>query len=122
METNATVDRVCRLSIDFYSGSKSMVELVSDSGIEADPSRLAVANMIGYITTHPEVVESWLRWSENKRVTSGWYFSRNGGRFEVGFFPDGDVLIFSDPSLACAEFVVREVKTLMDLRRAKPNG
>jgi hypothetical protein len=121
MSTDETVARLCRLPVDFYGGSKSMVQLVADSGIEEHPETLTVVNMMRYIATHPELIEAWLRWSENKRVTSGWYFSRRAARFDVGFLPEGDVSTYSDPSLACAEFVIREVNSLMEIRRAKPN-
>jgi hypothetical protein len=117
MQTDEVVARICRLPIDFYVGTKSMVQLVADSGIETQPASLSLANLTKYIGTHPEVVESWLRWSENKRVTSGWFFSRHGDRFDVGFFPQGELLAFADPTVACAEFMIREVGALMAIRR-----
>ena len=119
VETDEVVARICRLPIDFYCGTKSMVQLVADSGIEAQPTALSVVNLTKYIGTNPEIVESWLRWSENKRVTSGWFFSRHGDRFDVGFYPKGKVLAFSEPTVACAEFIVREVEILRAIRPQK---
>jgi hypothetical protein len=113
MKNDSIVERLCRLPADFYSGSKSMVQLVAESGINANPAALAVASILTYLTNHSELIEQWLRWSENKRVTSGWYFMRQSGKYVVGFRPNGDILNIAEPELACAEFVVREVKAMM---------
>jgi hypothetical protein len=113
MELTEIVGRLCRLPIDFYQGSKSMAQLAADSGIGEYPYALTVENAAGYVSAHPEVIEMWLRWSANKRVTSGWYLRRNANQFDVGYFPNGEVFTFSDPAVACAEFVVREVGALI---------
>ena len=85
--------RVSRLPVDFYSGSKSMVQLVAESGINACLTLLTVPNLIEYLMVHPELIDSWLQWSGNKRVTSGWYFSRQADAFVVGFYPNGEELV-----------------------------
>jgi hypothetical protein len=38
--------------------------------------------------------------------------SRDGADFVVGFYPQDTVLNFRDPTVACAEYVVREVKAI----------
>jgi hypothetical protein len=74
--------------------------------------KLTVDRLLPYLTAHPDLCEHWLRWSADKRVTSGWYFTRDGADFVVGFYPPGEVLNFHDPTVACAEYVVREVKAI----------
>jgi hypothetical protein len=113
MDQNEIVERVCRLPVEFYGGSKSMLQLVAESGIAAFLALLTAPNLLGHITTHSELVEEWLRWSANKRVTSGWYFRCQGDHYIVGFHPEGEVMTFGEPALACAEFVVREVDALV---------
>jgi hypothetical protein len=113
MTLDATVERISRLSVDFYAGAKSMAQLISESGITRFPLALSIRHICAYITAHPEIVDDWLRWSENKRVSAGWYFIRRASGFEVGFHPDGEVLSISDPNLACAEFVAREVGSIV---------
>lgn len=114
---NEVVERICRLPVDFYAGSKSMSQLVAESGISACLILLTVSNITGYLTAHPDLVEQWLLWSADKRVTSGWYFTRDADNFVVGFYPQGEVLTLRDPAVACAEFVVREVNALVTLRQ-----
>jgi hypothetical protein len=113
MRTDEVIERICSLPADFFNGAKPMVQLVSASGIDACPAALTVANLSGYLTDHPELIEEWLRWSENKRVTSGWYFVRQTDHYIVGFHPKGESFVLADPALACAEFVTREVEAIM---------
>jgi hypothetical protein len=113
MTIDAVVERISRLPVDFYAGSKSMVQLISESGVAAVPPALSVQRICTYITENPQIVDHWLRWSENKRVSSGWYFARRASGFTVGFHPDGEALDISDPYLACAEFITREVGSIM---------
>src|SRR6185295_12502945 len=109
--------RRCQPPIDFSRGSKSMLQLVADSGVEEFPATLTAADIVGYLAGHPDVVEYWLQYSANKRVTSGWYFARRVDRFEVGYHPKGKVLTFSDPCRGCAEFLIREISALKVVRR-----
>jgi hypothetical protein len=120
MNTDTIIEKVCRLPIDFYSGgSKSMVDLVSESGVSDHPSALASAEIVPYVRKHLEVVDQWLRWSANKRVDSGWYFERRRDHFLVGFEPNGDTLRFEDQGAACAEYIVREVTAIMKIHRRR---
>jgi len=113
MTLDAVVERLSRLPVDFYGGSKSMVQLISESEVARFPSALSAQRICTYIAANPQIVDHWLRWSENKRVSAAWYFIRRAGGFAVGFHPDREVLNFSDPCLACAEFIAREVGSVM---------
>lgn len=112
MSANEVVERVCRLPGEFYGGTRSMSQLLEESGVTSCMALLTVSNIKGYFTAYPDLIEQWLLWSANKRVTSGWYFKRDGNNFVVGFYPRGEVLTLGDAAVACAEFVVREVKAL----------
>ena len=91
MKPEEVVERVCRMPVDFYTlHTKSMVQLVAESGIEEFPEALTVANVAAYIADHPDLVEEWLAWSANQRVGSSWYFSRREGACVVSFYPKGE--------------------------------
>ena len=52
-------------------------------------------------------------YSAGKRSGSGWYIRKAGdGKYEVGWYPDGERLTLTDSVLATAEFIVREVGTI----------
>jgi hypothetical protein len=112
MKPNEVAERACGLPAAFYDGSKSMVQLIKELGIGERLNLLTVDNVHDCIARHPDLVEQWLRWSANKRVTSGWYFTRQGDEYEVGFYPDGKVMTMDDAAFACAEFVIREVNAI----------
>jgi len=95
-----------------------MLELIDESGIKECPDELAVTTVAAYLAAHSELVEHWLRWSENKRVSSGWFFTRAPASYEVGFRPKGEVFHVTQPELACAEFVTREVQAMLTISRA----
>jgi hypothetical protein len=112
MEDHLILEHLCRLATDFYLGSKSMMQLIIESGIDKSPSLLNRAGISSYLTGHVDLIEAWLRWSADKRVSSGWYFSERDGGYRVALYPKGEKLEFSDPAVACAEFIVREVSAL----------
>src|ERR1700757_4075712 len=102
MNPDDVVEKVCRL-------------LISDSGIRKCPAALTSANIEAHLRSQAALVDHWLKWSANKRVTSGWYFARRSGRLVVGFHPQGETLTFDDPVVACSEFVVREVSAITEM-------
>jgi len=116
MEVQEVVVRLCRLAVDFYAGSKSMFQLLTESGVDRCPAALSVAYLSPYIAAHPEVIEGWLHHSQ-KPYTNTWHFERKKGGFVVRFAPDGERFEIADPALACAEFLVREVKSLLAASR-----
>ena len=65
---------------------------------------------------HPECINAWLNWSENKRVTSGWYIqNQENGHYVVGYYPsyEGNTQIFySDITNACAAFIIKEIEAV----------
>jgi hypothetical protein len=87
MTLDAVVERISRLPVDFSAGSKSMVQLISESDVARFPSALSVQRLCTYIAANPQ----------NKQVSAGWYFIRRASGFALGFHPDGEVLNISDP-------------------------
>jgi hypothetical protein len=103
------VEAICRLPASFYAGNKSFTQLVRESGI-TDPTSGATAEALASaLRADPALIDGWLLWSQNKRVSSGWYFERDGGGCTVGYFPKGKRLRFDDVALGCAEFILLEV-------------
>jgi hypothetical protein len=108
------VARICAVPIELRRrGTVSVAELVAESGYGADPTSLMVEAVSRYLRAHPELIEAWFGYSEDKRTSSGWYVTeRSGGMFEIGWHPAGDRVSVSDRADACAEFVVREVRAI----------
>jgi hypothetical protein len=112
MAPEIVIERLCNLPTNFHAGNKSPVQLVSESGLSQCESALSVDGVSMYLSRHPKLVEQWLRWSEDKRVLSGWYFMRQSDKFVVGYHPRGETFSFQEALPACAAFIVREVQSI----------
>jgi hypothetical protein len=108
------IENVCRIPVDFRAlQTRSVVDLVKDSGYLDDPDSLTVEALSLHLRSNPGLVDAWLMYSQNKRSGSGWYIRTAGdGNYEVGWYPDGERTALTDPALATAEFIVREVGTI----------
>jgi hypothetical protein len=86
-----------------------MAQLVHESGIGNPAINFAIADALPVLERDPSLIESWLLWSTNKRVSSGWSFQQDGPNFVVALHPSGEHLVFQHAALACANFIVKEV-------------
>jgi hypothetical protein len=115
LDMTDTVQHVCELAHDFYVYKNvSAVELANRSGIREQLSDLTVKNIETYLRGRPELIHFWMLRSADKRVPKGWYFKKEFGKYVVGHYPRSEHLIFEDEHTACAEFVVREVRELIE--------
>ncbi len=116
MNVDNLIESICRLPDKFRSEEKSVLQIVSESGIEDAPSVLTVGNIVPCLAAHPELCDIWLDWSADNRSSPGWYFrdARFVG-YEVGYYPDGEVLEFVQREHACAEFIIRKVRSYLSL-------
>src|SRR4051812_6002296 len=108
------VARICDLPLQFKArGKVSLVELVHESGYQADQEALTVDAVSERLRGHPDLIDAWLGYSEDKRTSSGWYVTqRSGDAFEVGHYPKGDRISVTGRASACAESIVREVRSI----------
>lgn len=108
------VARICDLPLRFKARrTVSVVQLVDESGYRAAPTELTVDAVSAHLREHPQLIEAWLRYSEDKRRSSGWYVTRRSSdTFEVGYYPGGERFSVVSPTSACAEFIVREVRSI----------
>lgn len=115
---------VCNLPNAVQAGDISPQQLVGDSGIENELSSLAATSIAAILLTNLSLAEAWLRWSEDKRVSPGWFFLRENNGYFVGYSPDGPRFFFKDSVAACSEFIVREITAMLQTMRANsvPKG
>ena len=108
------IAKLCALPVHFKSRRDvSVDQLVGESGYHVDPEALSVEAVSAHLREHPELVEVWLAYSEDKRTSSGWYIVPGpGDTFEVAFYPEGERLSMKGRVHACAEFIVREVRSI----------
>ena len=113
----AVVAKICSLPVSFRADGRSPLQLVAESGYLELAESVTVARVTQFLNENPTLVDSWLSWSEDKKVSSGWYFIDTSEGFVVGYHPNGQRLVFSDKTHACAEFIVREVESIREAAR-----
>ncbi len=67
-------------------GNQTFNNLLKDSGCLEISSQIQESDILDAITKHPEIIKSWFSWSEDKRVSSGWFLKENKGKYFVSFF------------------------------------
>ena len=97
-----------------------MAQLLRESGLVENPEALTRGEVANFLASHPETMESWLRWSEDKRTSCGWYLVVERLGFVVGYYPDGPTSTFENMIDACTEFILLEAESMaLDLRSPK---
>ncbi len=95
--------------------------LVRQSGYVFDSGEIIREKIWTYISEHKELIHAWLQWSDNKRVSEGWYFCPEGGGYLVAYHPRGTRFTFDNDVEACAEFVFREIESLAKFAKSHSN-
>jgi hypothetical protein len=111
------IEDVCRLAWDFHAmGTVSARELIARTGYSTRWRSVSVGLLADTLRAHPEWVDAWIQWSEDKRVSSGWYISRCGeSAFDVGSYPSVPPVRYRDQTQACAVFVRHELAAIADV-------
>jgi hypothetical protein len=111
-----TVEDVCRLAWDYHViGNRSARELIARSGYPNRWRSISVGLLEDTLRHHPDWVDAWIQWSEDKRGGSGWYISDCGeSAFDVGCYPTPPVR-YGDRTQACSVFVQNELASIADV-------
>lgn len=123
MSVAQTISTLIHLPRHFSSlGNVSFYSLLKESGYFAVHDQVSESAIREAIVRHPECVEEWIRFSEDKRTNSGWFFHRDAaGCYAVGYFRVGVGVVqrieYTEATEACAAFIKREVE---DVRGSNP--
>lgn len=92
----------------------SFYKLLEKSGYFEFFSRINEVEILGQLNINPELVQQWMQYSDDKRITSGWYFTQDKDlQYVVGYHPR---IIGTTPSKfnnikeACAAFIKIEIE------------
>jgi hypothetical protein len=100
----------------FARGNVSINVLLKETGYFEVHSQINEANISNELKKHPEYINHWLNWSNNKRTNSGWFFKQeNNGKYVVGYSPEKPDLNhfeYSDLPEACAAFIKLEIEEI----------
>jgi hypothetical protein len=90
----------------------SFRELLEDSNYDA-LNPIDRITLMEALRADEDKVADWIGWSADKRVSSGWFFIENSGRYAVGYLSRENEQrlqdIFDDKYEACADFILKEI-------------
>lgn len=117
------VAEICRMPLDPHG--RSHIDLLERTGYLDHRGELTVERVSQCLAADPALVDAWQQWVDDNRSTPAWYFTTRGPReYEVGNIArDGSTterLTFDDRTLACADYIVREVDQLAGYAEAWP--
>lgn len=101
----------------FYAEKNvSIYSLLEESGYLNLYNQINEEEIFEFLIQCPDCAKHWLRWSEDKRTNSGWYFKQNeNGKYIVEYFPLNQTLPaieYVDLAKACAAFIKREIEEI----------
>ena len=74
------------------------------------------ADILKAVSEHHDIINDWLTWSDNKRVTEGWFFKKNEDEtYVVGYFhidKNKKEIVFSNIDEACSYFIKNEIEAI----------
>jgi hypothetical protein len=100
-------------------GNVSIYDLLKETDYIEMHDQFSEESIREILAQHPECVDEWQIYSQDKRTSSGWYFEQEDkSSYIVGYFggKEGEniQLRFADRIAACAAFIKRESE---DIRR-----
>lgn len=113
---NDIVLRLIQLPRQVNITGKPIHDLIVDMGCTTMSLKTPAAVIRQILVQHPDYVDEWLLYSENKRTDSGWYVVVESGRYEVGYYSIETgrrvEAIYHDKTDACAAFIEHEIRDI----------
>jgi hypothetical protein len=113
------IEKICNLPLNFKVADKSSLTLLQESKFADFYNDIAKQDIKEYLSRHKTLIDNWEIWSEDKR-TWGYYLSISPDKYFVGSLDkDGKENFsksFATAQDACAEFILREVSAILDIK------
>jgi hypothetical protein len=106
---------ICRIPIELRRTDTSLRDTVRASGYAALRGEFSARSLADYLRQHPEFVEEWATYSEDKRGGTSWYFRSPASVGRISQEPPPmRELHYPDPAAACAAFMIAELNEILD--------
>jgi hypothetical protein len=121
MNKDIIIKEVLELPRKYYAEANdfSMYQLLVKTEYSFVKNEINLDDIRSSLEKHPEYMEGWIEWSENKRA-SGWYIETlDNNCYSVGLFDSKMGRIrettYDSKVDACAQFVKEEIDSIIDL-------
>ncbi len=116
MHLNEIIFNVVSITEIFASRNDiSVYQLLKDSGYFEKFSAISIKKIKKELKSHPELIQFWLNYSEDKRTSGGWYLKKDNNDFFVGNLLKKSEKHFQNEVDACALFIKREIEEIRKL-------
>ena len=95
--------------------ARSIANALVESGYREVRRELSRAELADYLARHPSRIRDWVRYSEEKQTSGGWYLLHPTAEWIVGRLAGPEEereLRFRAGPEACAEFILRELDSV----------
>jgi hypothetical protein len=106
MSIETVLKNICRMPIDFERlGDVSMIHLLEESGYIESRNDITEDNIIGYLKEDKDIVDAWIRHSEDQRCTPSWYFNGQTVGYLNSSGQSEKENYYDDPLKGCASYI-----------------
>lgn len=117
MTLNEIIEAIIGLPSNYIACNTSPWEFLKKSGYFAEHEQISDEIIRQKLAEHPERVNEWVNYSENKRSTPGWFLKTDDKRSYIVGYIDSQSRIteqneFVDPITACAKFIKKEIEAM----------
>lgn len=129
MDIKFVIEKIINIPKDYYGKNKSKYSLVKESGYFEVYDKISEDVIEKALKEKPELIAEWIGWSEDQRISEGWYLKiENGKNIVANFSNDGGykeiITTYPDISTACSVFIKYEIEysrkiALLDTKKNK---
>ena len=117
---NDMIAQIVRLPRQFYTlRNVSMFALLKATGYFKLHDQISEGDIRAALVQCPECAQEWMQYAEDKRTSSGWYFTLNDeGLYETGYFDiksvprDTNRVQYENAIDASAAFIKHEIESM----------
>ena len=119
MDKSIVIKNVVNLANDEYRrGDISIYQLFLDSGYLTLHEEISIDDIKAELRDCPYLVESWFNWSDDQRISSGWYIRKESeNTYIIDRVESDSITTFTDDIDACAHFVKLQIEVMMNMRK-----
>ena len=106
----------------FHKRDMSIFDLLKETGYFELHNEVSVSDIRTALARDPACVQEWMRYIDDQRCSSSWYFLLNDeGLYEVGFYdssPDparSNQVVYENAMDACAAFIKHQIESIRTL-------
>ncbi|AYL93869.1 hypothetical protein [Mucilaginibacter celer] len=112
MNKNEVIQDLIFLPVKYANEDKSPYALVKESGYFEFHDEITEKDIFDILVKHPELVQEWVAYSEDQRMSPVWYIHDKNGQYYVSYYSKNEAPLppyISDDLLeVCAVFIKRK--------------